>query len=353
MTDIQNEYELLARALDNLPNGFPRTESKVEIALLQKLFNGEEARIAGMLSGKMESVKEIAPKIGLNPKESQRKLLEMAKRGFVWFEKTDGKLLFRLAPFVVGIYEGQREIMDHELAHLFEQYMHEGGAQGIMGYQPALQRVIPAASSTKSEWILPYDDIRAIISANKRFWASDCICRTQRANLNHRCHYPIGLCLSMSPEDNPGRAGNVTQDEALDMLDLAEELGLVHSVSNMQDGLSYICNCCGCCCAILRGITEWGLDGSVAQANYYARIDSETCSGCATCQSRCQVKAISLVDDVAVVERPRCIGCGLCVSSCPTESAKLIRKPDSEIVPPPVDFADWEQKRLQNRGIIN
>jgi Na+-translocating ferredoxin:NAD+ oxidoreductase subunit B len=349
MTDIQNEYELLARALDELPNGFPRTQSNIEIALLQKLFSPEEARIAGMLSGRLEPVEQIASRIGLPPKESQRKLLELAKRGLIWFEKTEGKLLFRLAPFVIGIYESQRELMDPEFAHLFEHYMQDGGAKGIMKYQPALTRVVPSAGSVKSEWILPYDDIKAIIAANKRFWAGDCICRIQQANLNKRCHFPVGLCLSMSPDDSSTRPGNITQDEALDMLDLAEELGMVHSVSNMQEGLSFICNCCGCCCAILRGITDWGLDKSVVQANYFAEIDRDSCSGCATCVNRCQTKAISLEDNIAIINKSLCIGCGLCVSSCPTESARLMRKPDSEIIPPPVNFADWESQRLQNR----
>lgn len=348
---MQNEYELLAEALDKLANGFPRTQSNVEIALLQKLFNPEEARIAGSLGGQFESAANIAPRIGLSLKDAQHKLLKMAKRGLIWFEKSEGKLQFRLAPFIIGIYESQRENMDHEFAHLFEHYMQDGGAKGIMGYQPALTRVVPTKDAIKTEWILPYDDIKAIITSNKRFWASDCICRIQKATIGERCHFPIGLCLSMAPDDNSSRPGNITQDEALDMLDLAEELGLVHSVSNIQGGLSFICNCCGCCCGILRGITDWGMDSSIVQTNYYAEIANDTCSGCGTCVGRCQVKAISLVDNIAVIEKALCIGCGLCISGCPTESAKLIRKPESELMPPPIDFIDWERQRLHNRGI--
>lgn len=347
---MQNEYESLAEALDKLPNGFPRTPSNVEIALLQKLFTPEQARIAGILTGTLEPVADIATRIGLSPKEIQRALLEMAKQGLIWLEKSEGKLKFRLAPFVIGIYESQNEKMDPELAHLFEHYMQDGGARGIMNAKPALTRVVPSAGTIKSEWILPYDDIKAIIASSKRFWVSDCICRIQKANLGERCHYPAELCLSMSPDDNPSRPGNITANEALDMLDLAEELGLVHSVSNIQEQLTFICNCCGCCCAILRGINDWGLDSSVVQANYFAEIDSESCSGCGTCVGRCQVKAIKLEDNIAIINKKLCIGCGLCVTSCPTESARLSRKPDSEFISPPIDFADWEKKRLINRG---
>ena len=44
MTD--QAYEDLAGALDRLPGGFPRTKSGVEITILQKLFEPEEARLA-------------------------------------------------------------------------------------------------------------------------------------------------------------------------------------------------------------------------------------------------------------------------------------------------------------------
>ena len=43
MTDV---YEKLAQHLDNLPTGYPRTESGVEMRILKRLFSLEEARIA-------------------------------------------------------------------------------------------------------------------------------------------------------------------------------------------------------------------------------------------------------------------------------------------------------------------
>ena len=57
-------------------------------------------------------------------------LFKMVRGGMVWMDKQDGRAVFRLAPFVVGIYEAQMERMDHELAHLVEDYMTHGGAAG-------------------------------------------------------------------------------------------------------------------------------------------------------------------------------------------------------------------------------
>ena len=341
----------LAEALDRLPNGYPRSDSGVELRILQKIFSPEEAALAGMLTSTFEAVSVIAGRLGQPEGEVSRKLFKLVRRGVVWLDRQAGKACFRLAPFVVGIYEAQLELMDHELAHLVEEYFSGVGARGIMKLQPALQRVIPAQGSLKSEAVLPYDDVRAILLASKTFNVRGCICRIQQEQLGKPCEYPVEICLNFSQYERAPQTGDLTQSEALALLDKAEQVGLVHTVSNVMDGVGYVCNCCGCCCGILRGITEWGIENSVAYANYYAVIDSQFCAACGNCIERCQVGAISGADGFSVVDRTRCIGCGLCVTGCPNDVARLVRKPESEIINPPKDFAAWEHARLHNRGI--
>jgi hypothetical protein len=150
-------YEQFADALGRLPSGFPRTASKVEIAILKKIFSPEEASLASQLSGHREPLDAIAESVGLTAEEAGTRLMTMAESGLVWFDQQARTPRFRLAPFIVGIYEAQLDRMDHELAHLVEDYLANGGAAGIMKPQPALHRVIPAQRAAKSEWILPYD----------------------------------------------------------------------------------------------------------------------------------------------------------------------------------------------------
>jgi Pyruvate/2-oxoacid:ferredoxin oxidoreductase delta subunit len=159
------------------------------------------------------------------------------------------------------------------------------------------------------------------------------------------------MCLSFSENARASQPGDISQAEALAILEQSEEVGLVHTVSNVMEGVGYVCNCCGCCCGILRGITDWGVENSVAYANYYAVIDPEFCANCGNCIERCQVGAISEGDGVSVVDRARCVGCGLCVTGCPNEVARLERKAEAELVHPPRDFAAWERERLHNRGL--
>lgn len=348
----ESPYELLANALDRLPNAFPRTESGVELRLLAKLLTPEEAGLAAQLTGTYESLDEIATRLNIPTRDLRSQLSALAKRGLVWFEQREGKAFFRLAPFVVGFYEEQVGNLDRELAQLVEEYFQQGGTKGIMQPQPALHRVLPAQGAVKSEWVLPYDDVRKILENAKTFHVNECICRQEQDVLGKRqCDFPLDVCFSFSSQERPLGEGDLTKEQALALLDKTEQLGLVHTVSNVMTGLGYVCNCCGCCCGILRGITEHGIRESVAYANYFAVIDADTCIGCGTCIERCQVGAIADQDGVSVVDRDLCIGCGLCVTGCPENAARLERKPEAEIVAPPFDFASWERERLHNRGL--
>ncbi len=342
-------YDDLADALNRLPNGFTRTPSGVEIRILKKLFSLDEAAIASRMTRHEESVGALAAKLGKPSDELSVKLQEMADKGLLWSSDVGGQHLFRLAPFIVGIYEHSN--IDHELAHMIEDYFSNGGAEGIMRPQPALHRVVPAQKAVKSERILPYDDVKAILMRSKSFNLNDCICREQQKLVGNECKFPMRTCLSFSEDENPPRESSITKEEALAFLDWSEELGLVHTVSNVMKGVEYVCNCCGCCCGIMRGITDFGIENSVASSDYIAHIDKEQCTGCGTCEERCQVHAIGEEDGVSVVDAKKCIGCGLCVTGCTNGAAQLQRRPDNASGAPPSDFETWENDRLRNRNL--
>jgi len=57
------------------------------------------------------------------------------------------------------------------------------------------------------------------------------------------------------------------KEEALKILRETEEAGLVHSSGNYRDGVEYICNCCICCCGIMRVIAEFGIMSAVAHSD--------------------------------------------------------------------------------------
>jgi Na+-translocating ferredoxin:NAD+ oxidoreductase RNF subunit RnfB len=125
----------------------------------------------------------------------------------------------------------------------------------------------------------------------------------------------------------------------------------VHLTGNVQSGHFFICNGCGCCCGVLRGVNEMGIP-NVVNSHYYAEIDPDLCAACGTCkEERCQVRAIEEGEDAYRVIREKCIGCGLCVTTCPTEAIHLIHKQQEELIPPVKDEMDWMEQRARERGV--
>jgi len=106
------------------------------------------------------------------------------------------------------------------------------------------------------------------------------------------------------------------------VLQRAAEAGLVHSVSNSQQGLWYICNCCTCSCGVLRGMADLGIANVIARSAFVNRVDDLLCTACGLCVESCQFEALSLEDTVRIDEI-RCVGCGVCVSVCPEGALSL------------------------------
>jgi Pyruvate/2-oxoacid:ferredoxin oxidoreductase delta subunit len=205
---------------------------------------------------------------------------------------------------------------------------------------------------------LPYERVSTLIDNGQGFLVNQCICKKEQALLDKPCDRPLEVCLAIAPvegifENSPtGRV--ITREEARKLLDECEENSLVHLTGNMQQGHFFICNCCGCCCAVLRSINELGVPASQAvHSNYYAEIDADDCIDCGICaEERCQVDAISSEGDASYqVVREKCIGCALCVTACPTDAIEMLRKPEAELVVPPQDETDWFKTRAGNRGV--
>ncbi len=363
-SDAMDEvYARLAAALDTVPNGYPRTASGVEVELLAALIPIESAQVAAVMGHRPLTVAEIAQRAGLPEAETTRRLdglaaFDAAERIEAYQTTRDAAAtspVWRLGPFWPGIFDALVPTMSAEAAALMERYMTEGGAAGIMGADPPIGRVLPAPDAARADWILPYDDVRRVIEQAAAVTVNDCVCRLERAKLGHTCEFPTHVCMILHdtvPEDG---AGVISQEEALDLLAETDRLGLVHVATNIGSGWEFVCNCCGCCCHFLRSLTEWRVENAVV-SNYEAVVDLEACTGCGTCEERCQIDAIGVAargepgdQCFAVVDAERCIGCGVCVTGCPSEAVTLRRLPEARVTAPPADPEAWGAERLRNR----
>jgi electron transport complex protein RnfB len=280
----------------------------------------------------------------------------MVNKGQIAATKMFGYDVYVLVPFVVGIYEFQLNRMDKELADLIEEYS-PALLKKIGGHSPALMRVVPvnAKIDAKHE-VLSYENVIGMLQEAKSFQVTDCICRKERALQDHPCKHPIEVCLGFSMSegayDKYSRGRVISREEAIEIIKLSEQEGLVHSTYNVQSDQMFVCNCCSCCCGLLRGMKHLKAPHLLAGSNFVAAIDQETCAQCGLCaDERCPVNAISETGGGYSVSPERCIGCGVCTTTCPTESITLVRKPQEKQDLPPANLMDWYGKRAESRGI--
>ncbi|MBC7249663.1 MAG: 4Fe-4S binding protein [Anaerolineae bacterium] len=352
----EDVYRQLAQRLDAIPNGFPATESGVELRLLAKLFTPEEAILAAVMRLSREPAADIAARAGVDPNIAYRTLKRMARKGLIRAQKGEGQLVFGLMPFAVGFYEEQLPRMDEELAALFEQYYQETQGGAIIRDAPPVHRVIPVEEAIPFDLeIFPYERASELLEGAKAWGVRDCICRVQQRLVGKGCDHPVENCLVFAPVesafDHSEVTRAITKEEALRILHEAEEAGLVHSTANHRDQHFYICNCCTCSCGILRGVAEFGIPTAIASSDFHAVVETEVCAGCGDCLERCQFGALSVPEDVCVVDYARCVGCGLCATVCPTGALHLERRPEGEAPPLPADIKEWTSQRAQARGL--
>jgi len=356
MTDIGSVYERLADRLASTPNGFMRSKKGTDLRLLAKMYTPEEAALAVHMHLTREDVAEIAARAGVDPKAAHQTLKGMARKGLLTVGRGKEGLAFGLLPFIVGSYEESLPYLDQEMAQLFEELVQETRGEGMLAPGPAIQRIIPVQESVDAEVdVLPYEAVSALLDQSKSFGVRECICRKQKSLVGEPCQYPHFNCVNFAPVEgafaNLDYVQEVTKEEALRILREAEEAGLVHTVYNQQESIHYICNCCPCCCGIMRGIVEFGTMHALARSDFLAVVDGDQCTACESCIERCHFGALSVPGDVCVVDPERCMGCGLCVSACPSDALHLVRRPAEEQAPPPEDRRAWMEERAAARGV--
>ena len=353
---MDDVYHRLAKKLDEMPNGYPGTQSGVELKILRKIFAPEEAEMWLKLKPIPETVETIAERLGAPIGEIQDILDNMVLKGQIASRKMRGNQIYIQLPYIVGIFELQLNHLDKELEDLTREY-----APTLMptlgGFAPAITRVIPVNAKIDGQHqVHSYEDVRLILEKAKAFQLQDCICRKEAALRGRPCKHSVEVCLGLSTHEggfdkySPGRL--ISREEALEVITKAEEEGLVHTTYNVKSGHLYVCNCCSCCCGILLGMKYFNAPYLMAKSNFVAAIDQEECAACGVCaDERCPMKAIAEEEGSYHVLPERCIGCGACTGTCPTGAISLMRKPESEHDEPPADLKEWKGKRAANRGI--
>ncbi len=142
-----------------------------------------------------------------------------------------------------------------------------------------------------SYWLKKYDG---------HFAAGLCSCRASRAALNEGCgDDPDDWCIGVGDmadylvETNKGRY--ITKDEALEIMQRAEENGFVHQITNIdgKNKIFAICNCDVKICNALRTSLLFNTP-NLSRSAYTAKVDPKSCVACGLCVENCPAGAVKL-----------------------------------------------------------
>ena len=350
-------YRLLQQRLDRQVTGAPDAPALQQI--LRLLFQPEEATLACQIPTGFISLRRLARKVGMEEAALDAMVTTMAERGLVFDAEHNGKRYVALAPVVIGFFEFtfmrvRPDAPMHELSELFEQYMFENedfaravfAGQNQIGRALVREEALPAGDHTE---VLDWERASHIVTTARSHAVSLCACRHHASHLGRECDRPQRTCLTLGGAAETlarrGIAERITQGEAMTILEQAKEAGLAQTGDNVQRNVSYICNCCGCCCGMMSAIRRYEMTNAIVTSNYMASIDPERCTGCSKCVKACPVGALKLVVGEkngkrrgwVVRDEKLCLGCGVCYSKC-DKGALTMQKRTQRVLPPETTF---------------
>jgi len=351
----QGTYDRLVERLNRSPQGAPPSERLFKI--LRLLVSEEEAGLLAQVPIRPFTARRAAALWGL-PEARARQVLDALADRAMLLDYPDGEeTRYVLPPPMAGFFEFSmmrvRGDADQQaLAELYYDYINveeDFGRELFATGQTQLGRVFvdeTALPARDALVVLDYERASEVVRSAKAIGISTCYCRHKMARKDRACDAPMDICMTFgSCADSLTRhqvARRVDVPECLDLLAQARERGLVQFGENVREQVSFICNCCGCCCEALIAARRFAFMKPVHTTNYLPEVDSDRCNGCGKCLDACPVEALGLVsahDPIRRVARTaqlnedRCLGCGVCVRVCAKEAIRLKPRPSRVLTP--------------------
>lgn len=347
------DYRLLQERFDRHITGAPASPTFTKI--LELLFTPDEARLVRRFPTIPTRTSKMAQKLGLDEERLNDQIQDLAQRGLVVDIERNGRRYVALPPVVIGFFEytfmrARPEAPMAEIAQLFETYMLEDDrfSRAVFEGQTQVGRSLPREESLPMGdhiEILDYDRASEVVKNASSHAVSLCACRHKAEHLGKACQHDQNNCLSFGGAADVlvhnGLAKHISVSESMHLLEKSKAAGLAQTGDNVQNDLSYICNCCGCCCGMMEALKTFDMNNAIVSSSWIMEIDEELCNGCAKCESACPVDAIEMVKyqmdgrkrQKAVRDEEVCLGCGVCPTYCDKGAATLKARPQRIYTP--------------------
>lgn len=322
VTNKENLFKLGKKITDRIPQqlGLAKiTEEDPEYWGMVNVLNDEMVEVALKMKKRVPmSLDELAKATGKDRDHLREVLHEMAVVGLIefhWGEKglpmTDENKRYVLCMYVPGSAE---MLLMHktipetnpEVNRFFERMsflplehvtpMVPPGGAGIGMHVIPVEKAIPAQSQALdveklSHWLDKYDGhIAAGVCSCRR---SETLQGRGSGDVMDEWCIGVGEFADYTCQTNKGRY--ITKEEALAIIQRAEDLGYVHQITNIdgENKIFGICNCPVGVCYALR-TSQYFNTPNLSRSAYVAHVDTENCVACGKCVEVCPAGAAKL-----------------------------------------------------------
>ncbi|MCD7819751.1 MAG: 4Fe-4S binding protein [Lachnospiraceae bacterium] len=355
-TVIPAVWNKLRTLLDTYGWGIGTAKQDTAFDFLQLVFTEEEAEAyLTMPMGVLFASWEWAQETGRDADECDAMCEDLANRGLLWHARRSGMVQYHQVAVAHGIHEYNLDrYYETDWITKFYNVFNFGEDEGAkQNSGTPFYYAIPCDESVVAdeEGIVLNDDWRKIIARHSVIGVSPCQCRMAnmiRAGeeeqvpavgseelkdyISPLCGHPLETCLSFGEEAEyyieKGIARQITQDEAVSILERSVEYGMVIQSCYTRD-TEIICSCHGDCCGILKGYVAAGVEAAATcnaypnTSNYDLVYDKDSCIKCGLCVDQCPMFAITMDDEGYPTVNELCVRCGQCGTVCPQSARKL------------------------------
>lgn len=342
---VKSGYKELVKRLNRFPQGAPPSQTLYQI--LELLFSPKEAELVALLPIIPFKASEAAKRWKTSLVNAQRILDELSSRAILLDIEENGESTYVLPPPMAGFFEFSLmrvggKIDQKILSELFHQYLNveEDFVRDLFTLgDTQLGRAFvneKALSTENALHVLDFERASEVIQTSPYIGVGTCYCRHKKMHLGEACEAPLDICMTFGASAQSltkhNYARRIDKVEGMELLHQAQEHNLVQFGENVQNGVNFICNCCGCCCEALVAARKFAFLNPVHTTNFIPVINEENCNGCGKCVDVCGVEAMSITSannprnpkqKKAILDSNRCLGCAVCINVCKTKALSL------------------------------